>query len=110
MEVCQNHILVITIRFSLSIKHLFKSVDFPSTHQAVVFERYYIDTYQSPLTSKLLLPHLVSLFVFGVVFAAINYTIESGIIHRVWHRVHRIIKGERYTRTYASDKKNLKSV
>lgn len=65
---------------------------------AEVFERYYINTYQSPLTSTLLLPHLLSLFVFGLVFIVINYTIESGIMYSFWHRVHRKIKGERYVK------------
>jgi hydrogenase-4 membrane subunit HyfE len=49
-----------------------------------IFIRYYINTYKSPVTSDLLYPHLMSLFVMGVVLIILNYIIESGVIWRVW--------------------------
>lgn len=58
VELCENHIL------------------------AVVFARYYINTYKSPISTNLLVPHIVSLFVVGVLFAILNYCIESGLFQR----------------------------
>lgn len=49
-----------------------------------VFERYYINFYKSPIASDLLLPHLTSLFVCGIVFTIINYIIESKMIERMF--------------------------
>lgn len=49
-----------------------------------IFMRYYINTYKSPVTSDLLHPHLMSLFVMGIVLIVLNYIIESGMIWRVW--------------------------
>lgn len=59
VEICENHIL------------------------AVVFARYYINTYKSPLSTDLLVPHIVSMFALGLVFACLNYVIETGLYYRL---------------------------
>jgi ABC-type multidrug transport system fused ATPase/permease subunit len=48
-----------------------------------IFMRYYINTYKSPVTSDLLHPHFMSLFVMGVIFMVLNFIIESRLICRV---------------------------
>lgn len=55
IEICKNHIL------------------------ADVFQRYYINTYKSPIASNLLLPHYSALIACGIVFIICNYVIESGM-------------------------------
>lgn len=45
---------------------------------SAVLDRYYINTYRSPVASDLLLPHYSALFCLGIVFIAVNYVIESG--------------------------------
>ncbi|CRL04038.1 CLUMA_CG017154, isoform A [Clunio marinus] len=49
-----------------------------------LFIRYYIDTYQSPVSSDLLRPHFISLVVMGTFFIIINYVIESGIFWKIF--------------------------
>lgn len=49
-----------------------------------IFIRYYINTYRSPISSDLLHPHFISLFVLGIIFIALNYFIESGLIWRIF--------------------------
>lgn len=49
---------------------------------AVVFARYYINTYKSPVSTDLLVPHMASLFAIGVLFACLNYALESGVYQR----------------------------
>lgn len=44
-----------------------------------VFERYYIDTYKSPITTNLLVYHYVALICAGFIFWIANYIIESGM-------------------------------
>lgn len=44
---------------------------------AETFKRFDIDSYRSPLTSDLLLPHISSFLVLGFIFLALNYFIES---------------------------------
>lgn len=44
---------------------------------AETFKRFDIDSYKSPLTSDLLLPHFISFIVLGFVLLALNYFIES---------------------------------
>lgn len=56
IEICKNHIM------------------------SKIFIRYYINTYKSPVSSDLLRPHFTSLIVLGIVFIALNYIIESGIV------------------------------
>lgn len=46
---------------------------------AELFERYYIDTYKSPIKTDLLLPHYISLICTGIIFWMANYIIENGI-------------------------------
>lgn len=46
---------------------------------AEVFERYYINTYKSPVASDLLLPHFTALICLAIVFITLNYIIESGL-------------------------------
>lgn len=45
-----------------------------------IFIRYYINTYKSPVNSDLLQPHFTALIILGLVFIALNYVIESGMI------------------------------
>lgn len=63
IEICKNHIL------------------------AEVFKRYYINTYKSPVTSDLLLPHYIALIACGIVFIICNYIIESGIWRMWWSKI-----------------------
>lgn len=44
-----------------------------------VFQRYYIDTYKSPIRTNLVLPHYISLICIGIVLWIANYVIESGM-------------------------------
>lgn len=46
---------------------------------AKLFARYYIDSYKSPISTKLVVPHYISLICTGIIFWLINYVIESGI-------------------------------
>lgn len=55
VEICKNHLI------------------------SEIFTRYYIDTYKSPISSNLLLPHYISMICVGVVFWFANYIIESGM-------------------------------
>lgn len=55
VEICKNHVI------------------------SEVFQRYYIDTYKSPISSNLILPHYIALVCVGVVFWIANYVIESGV-------------------------------
>lgn len=48
-----------------------------------IFVRYYINTYKSPISSDLLMPHFTSLVTLGIVFIILNYIVESGIIWRL---------------------------
>lgn len=47
-----------------------------------LFERYYINTYKSPVSSDLLSFHFTSLIVTGIIFIIINFLIESKVIHK----------------------------
>lgn len=49
---------------------------------SVVFARYYINTYRSPVTTGLLVPHMISLCGIGVLCAGLNYLLESGVYQR----------------------------
>lgn len=60
IEICKNHIM------------------------SKIFIRYYINTYQSPVTSDLLKPHFRALIILGCVFTVLNYIIESGIIWKIF--------------------------
>lgn len=40
-------------------------------------ERFYINTYKSPVASDLILPNLISLFLLGFGFLVLNYLVES---------------------------------
>lgn len=40
-------------------------------------ERFYINTYKSPVASDLLLPNLISMFVLGIGFLILNYLVET---------------------------------
>lgn len=44
-----------------------------------VFQRYYIDTYKSPITTNLLVYHYVALICAGFVFWIANFIVESGM-------------------------------
>lgn len=44
-----------------------------------VMERFYIDTYKSPITSDLLWPHYGSLLMLGLLFVLLNYIVETRI-------------------------------
>lgn len=46
---------------------------------AEVFTRYYIDTYKSPISTTLILPHYIALVCLTIVFWLANYIIESGL-------------------------------
>lgn len=63
IELCKNHIV------------------------AEVFERYYINTYKSPVASNLLLPHYTALILIGIVFIVLNYIIESGIYAKIQMKI-----------------------
>lgn len=45
-----------------------------------IFIRYYIDSYQSPVTSDLLTPHFRALLIQGILFVIVNYIVESGLV------------------------------
>lgn len=49
---------------------------------AEVMERFYIDTYKSPISSDLLLPNYLSLFVLGLIFVTLNYIVEMRIVQQ----------------------------
>lgn len=49
-----------------------------------VFERYYINTYKSPVASDLLLPHFAALITMGVICILINYVIESKMVEKLF--------------------------
>lgn len=68
IEICKNHIV------------------------AEVFQRYYIDTYKSPISSDLLLPHIIALVLVGILFMVLNVIIESGIYWKVHTKVLRAIQ------------------
>lgn len=63
IELCKNHIV------------------------AEVFQRYYINTYKSPVNSDLLLPHITALILVGIVFIILNFIIESGIYWKLHLKV-----------------------
>lgn len=46
---------------------------------AEVFQRYYIDTYKSPIRTDLLVYHYTALICAGFVFVIVNFIIESGM-------------------------------
>lgn len=55
VEICKNHVI------------------------AEVFERYYINTYKSPIKSNLIMSHYIALVAVGVIFSIVNYVIESDL-------------------------------
>lgn len=51
---------------------------------AKIFERYYINTYKSPINSDLLQPHFIALVLHGLIFIIVNYFVESGVFWRMY--------------------------
>jgi ABC-type multidrug transport system ATPase subunit len=70
IEICKNHV------------------------SAEIFQRFYINSYKSPVTSDLLRPHFSSLFLLGILFIFINFVIESGLISRILNKQPKILKNE----------------
>uniref|UniRef100_A0A336KWA0 CSON000491 protein n=1 Tax=Culicoides sonorensis TaxID=179676 RepID=A0A336KWA0_CULSO len=50
--------------------------------QSKLFERYFINTYKSPVASDLLLPHFAALITVGIICIIINYIIESKMLEK----------------------------
>ncbi|XP_037044496.1 phospholipid-transporting ATPase ABCA1 isoform X2 [Bradysia coprophila] len=68
IEICKNHVI------------------------ADIFSRFYIHIYKSPISSTLLLPQVLSSLIFGLVFMALNYLIESGNMYQLVHRIQQFRK------------------
>lgn len=51
------------------------------------FARYDIDSYKSPISTNLLLPHVISMVILGFIFLAINILIESGMGSRLMKKI-----------------------
>ncbi|KAJ6638175.1 Glucosylceramide transporter ABCA12 [Pseudolycoriella hygida] len=62
LEICKNHLI------------------------SDILERFYIHIYKSPISSTLLMPHILSQFIYGLVFMILNYLIESGYMHLWIHQ------------------------
>lgn len=54
---------------------------------AKLFERYYINSYKSPVSSDLLSLHFISLITTGIIFIIINYLIESKKLHKLFNSI-----------------------
>ncbi|XP_011187899.2 ATP-binding cassette sub-family A member 13 [Zeugodacus cucurbitae] len=50
---------------------------------SLVFQRYDIDSYKHPISSDLLRPHMLALFIIGVFFIVLNALLETGQIYQM---------------------------
>lgn len=56
--------------------------------KAKIFQRYYINTYKSPL--QLLEPHLISLALLGIFFMIVNCLLEFNVFKRLWNMLQHV--------------------
>lgn len=73
---------------------------------SLVFQRYDIESYKNPVSSDLLRPHMLALFVLGVFFIILNILLENGTIYRLRESVfNRLPFYEKYAHSQAEELK-----
>ncbi|XP_039958273.1 ATP-binding cassette sub-family A member 13 [Bactrocera tryoni] len=73
---------------------------------SLVFQRYDIDSYKHPVSSDLLRPHMLALFVIGIFFIILNVLLETGQIYK-WREslVNRLPFYQKYAEKQAEELK-----